>query len=158
MIKFSKVIARKRLPPRYYYKIANVIVEWCWLEYRLQESIWYLLGRGKANGRILTAEMAPSELTVLLKALAPRLIKDQQLSTQVIALANEIEKTAKHRNNLAHGFWAFNSSMARPTMYRYVGAQRVTGKTPDYSLPKIEEAAKTIRDLRDQLETLMARA
>jgi hypothetical protein len=84
--------------------IGRVVVERSKLESSLHDLIWRMLGIEIDDGRILTARMDAVRLIGIIRALAPRKLKEPQLQTLLDVLIT-IDELRDDRNFIAHGTW-----------------------------------------------------
>jgi hypothetical protein len=119
MMKISKTIGQRPLPPELHAILGEILVEWAWMEFRLQEAIWHLLSVPRKEGRTLTSEMQVDGLVGALSVIATRKIQDATIKQQVDGICKRIKGKISRRNVIIHGAWDYDTINKLATARKY---------------------------------------
>src|SRR5688572_11747117 len=113
-MKVSKSIGQP-LPCEYYRIIGEIVVNWNWLEYRLHEAIWSMLGIRRDLGRSTTGQLDYRSLAKTVAAVAEMKLKhNPKLVEKIASLTNKLtEKIHSERNQFVHGVWEWDKNKQR---------------------------------------------
>ncbi len=133
--------------------IGELTVEWSFLEWQLESSLWLLLSTSETEGRVVTAPMnfRPKALNV---ASLVRLRSDEADSARVDRLMNAILKADEERNRVVHGVWA-ESKQAGAYRLTWPGGNEDNGIGSPASVVNLEDVQRMV-DRVKQLNKEMA--
>lgn len=105
---------RYRLPTQYSTDIGRIITRWAFLEYRLKETAYMVLGIGPKIGRISVREPRVTDYVVMLQDLM--LLKSLKTSVDLKKLRRKLETVQAFRDKLAHGIWVKHATTNLPVL------------------------------------------
>ena len=155
-MKVSKTIGQLDFPDSYSLMLGKIVMSWGWLEYRVHEAVWHLLGLPRKAGRSATNQMDIRVLTKTLRDLARVRIKDTTLSHDVADLAKALTEKCSTRNNIVHGIWEWDAQNNLATVRIYRDHAK-GGHVSKYNLTKLANVLSGIRQDAARLQSLLDR-
>jgi len=153
-MKLSKLIGQVPMPEPYLCIIGQLLVEWGWLEYRISEAIWHMLGIKRRTGRMLTAHTDIRGLCKALMSLAKHRIPDPKTSEDIQRLVGRIMEKINQRNQVVHGIWSWDPATERATV-REFRREEIHGVPTDFDLHQLQQRLAAIREDKESLRSLL---
>jgi hypothetical protein len=138
-MKLSKLIGQVPMPEPYLCIIGQLLVEWGWLEYRISEAIWHMLGIKRRTGRMLTAHTD---------------IRGPKTSEDIQRLVGRIMEKINQRNQVVHGIWSWDPATERATV-REFRREEIHGVPTDFDLHQLQQRLAAIREDKESLRSLL---
>ena len=105
---------RYRLPVSYSTEIGRIITRWAFLEFRLKETAYMLLGVDPKVGRIAIREPRITDYIDMIQDLMH--LKSITATADLKKLRKSLEKIQSFRDKLAHGIWMKHDTTKLPVL------------------------------------------
>ena len=149
------------LPQNLLAALGDIVVRWGRLEWQFSNllAMAFELPKDTDRALLIGAELNVLCATARTLALTDRWIKDERLRSELSALAEEIRKKSKNRNNHAHGVFGFD--MEEPNSFaRYQFKEpphRISPSSEKLRLPQLQKLASEAQGLVDRTVDLTVR-
>ena len=135
---------RYRLPVAYSTEIGRIIPRWAFLEYRLKETAYMVLGVDYKVGRVAMREPRTAEYVDMIRDLMS--LKSLTTSVDLKELRKTLEKLQPFRDKLAHGIWVRHDTTKLPVLQVTKGSYVLETAGPKTKAKaKIEPLALAVR-------------
>lgn len=120
----------ERLPQRHRAELGHIIMRWAYLEWRLRQINYALLGIDPKEGRLAVREPRATDYLTMIQDLAE--LKRLPLRVDWKKLRKHLGELANHRDRLAHGIWLKIPGHRVPCLQLTKGTWQPQGGGPTY--------------------------